>query len=138
MEIISTFGLFIIVGIVLFLAIFFWLVPLGLWVTAYFSGVSLRLVNDLVGMRLRKVPPRPIVESLITASKAGLQVQTGRLEAHYLAGGDVRKVVSALISADKANIPLPFERAAAIDLAGVTCWRLFRYRSIQKLSRPPR
>lgn len=118
MEIVSAFGLLVIVGIVLFLSVFFWFVPLGLWITAYFSGVRLRLVNDLVGMRLRKVPPRPIVESLIMASKAGLQVETARLEAHYLAGGDVRKVTSALISADKAHIALPFERAAAIDLAG--------------------
>lgn len=117
MEIISSFGLLVIAGVLL-LVIFFYFVPLGLWVTAYFSGLRIRLVNDLVGMRLRKVPPRPIVESLIMASKAGLQVQPGRLEAHYLAGGNVRKVVSALISADKANIVLPFERAAAIDLAG--------------------
>lgn len=118
MELISSFGLLVILGVLLLLVLFFYFVPLGLWITAYFSGIRLRLVDDLVGMRLRNVPPRPIVESLIMASKAGLQVDTGRLEAHYLAGGNVRKVVSALISADKANIALPFERAAAIDLAG--------------------
>ncbi|MGA7304669.1 MAG: flotillin-like protein FloA, partial [Rhodothermales bacterium] len=71
-----------------------------------------------VGMRLRKVPPAIIVRNLITAHKAGIAVDTPKLEAHYLAGGHVQKVVNALISADKANIDLTFERATAIDLAG--------------------
>ena len=69
-------------------------------------------------MRLRKVAPGPIVKAAITASKAGLDIDIGKLEAHYLAGGNVHKVVMALISADKANLGLTFERAAAIDLAG--------------------
>jgi uncharacterized protein YqfA (UPF0365 family) len=96
----------------------FYYVPVGLWVTAYFSGVRVKLVRDLVGMRLRKVPPATIVKSLITAHKAGIPVETPKLEAHFLAGGQVQKVVNALISADKANIDLTFERATAIDLAG--------------------
>lgn len=114
----TTTGLFIIALAVLFIIVFLYLVPVGLWVTAYFSGVRLKLVRDLVGMRLRKVPPATIVKPLITAHKAGIYVDTPMLEAHYLAGGNVQKVVNALISADKANIDLTFERATAIDLAG--------------------
>jgi uncharacterized protein YqfA (UPF0365 family) len=111
-------GLLVIVLIVLGLMIFMYFVPLGLWVTAFFSGVRLKLLRDLVGMRLRKVPPHLIVRPLITAHKAGIYVGTPELEAHYLAGGHVENVIRALISADKANIDLSFERAAAIDLAG--------------------
>ncbi len=118
MEILFSSGLILLVLIVAGLALFFYFVPVGLWVTAYFSGVRLKLVRDLVGMRLRKVPPHLIVKPLITAHKAGLHLETAQLEAHYLAGGNVQKVVNALISADKANIDLTFERAAAIDLAG--------------------
>lgn len=118
MEIVSVTGLLLIGLIVLFLIFFLYFVPVGLWVTAYFTGVRLKLVRDLVGMRLRKVPPAIIVKPLITAHKAGISVDTPMLEAHYLAGGNVQKVVNALISADKANIDLTFERATAIDLAG--------------------
>ena len=95
-----------------------YLVPVRLWITAIFSGVQLKLFRDLVGMRLRRVPPDRIVRPLITAHKAGIDVETPKMEAHYLAGGDVQQVVNALISADKANIDLNFERATAIDLAG--------------------
>ena len=98
--------------------VFLYFVPVGLWVTAYFSGVKLKLVRDLVGMRLRKVPPVAIVRPLITAHKAGIYLDTAQLEAHFLAGGHVQLVVNSLISADKANIDLNFERATAIDLAG--------------------
>lgn len=100
------------------LIIMFYVIPVRLWITAIFSGVRLKLFRDLVGMRLRKVPPANIVRSLITAHKAGIFVDTPQLEAHYLAGGQVNQVVNALISADKANIDLSFERATAIDLAG--------------------
>lgn len=93
-------------------------VPFGLYITAYFSGVKIRMFKDLVGMRLRKVSPPVIVRSMISASKAGIPVESDKLEAHYLAGGNVIKVVNALISASKANLPLTFEKAAAIDLAG--------------------
>ena len=111
-------GLFALGLIILALMLFFYYVPVGLWITAFFSGVKVNIFKDLVGMRLRKVPPSPIVKAQITASKAGLSLDLGKLEAHYLAGGSVIKVIQALISADKANLGLTFERAAAIDLAG--------------------
>lgn len=100
------------------LMIFLSYVPIGLWITAFFSGVKLRLIGDLVGMRLRKVPAKPIVNSLITARQAGIEIDTPKLEAHYLAGGNVQSVVNAMISADRAKIDLDFQRATAIDLAG--------------------
>lgn len=114
----ATGGLIIIVAVLAFLLLFLYFVPIGLWVTAYFSGVKLGLVRDLVGMRLRKVSPPAIVNPLINAHKAGIPLNQDTLEAHYLAGGNVDRVVKALISADKANIELPFQQAAAIDLAG--------------------
>lgn len=103
-------------GIILFF-IFLYFVPVNLWITALFSGVRVGLV-ELVFMRIRKVPPRVIVESLITATKAGLKLTSNELETHYLAGGNVPNVIRALISADKANIHLEFKQATAIDLAG--------------------
>jgi uncharacterized protein YqfA (UPF0365 family) len=119
MEILGiTTGLLVIALVIIFLIFFLYFVPVRLWLTAYFSGVKLGLVRDLVGMRLRNVPPALIVRPLITAHKAGIPVETAQLEAHYLAGGHVQKVVSALISADKANIDLSFKQATAIDLAG--------------------
>ncbi len=108
----------IIVVVLVGMIAFLYLIPVGLWITAYFSGVKLKLVRDLVGMRLRKVPPTLIVRPLITAFKAGIFLELPQLEAHYLAGGHVQRVINALISADKANIDLNFERATAIDLAG--------------------
>ena len=117
-SLITSSGLFLIVLIFLGLVVFLYFIPVGLWVTAFFSGVRVKLVRDLMGMRLRKVPPAHIVKPLITAHKAGIDVGPPQLEAHFLAGGQVQKVVNALISADKANIDLPFERATAIDLAG--------------------
>lgn len=108
----------ILFGIIIFLSLFTYFVPIGLWVTAYFSGVKVSIFRDLVGMRLRKVPPSAIIRPKISADKAGIDVRIDRMEAHYLAGGNVEAVILALISADKANIPLTFERASAIDLAG--------------------
>ena len=105
-------------GIIIALSLFTYFVPIGLWITAYFAGVKVAIFRDLVGMRLRKVPPGAIVRPKISAEKAGLDVMLDRMEAHYLAGGNVEAVILALISADKANIPLTFERATAIDLAG--------------------
>jgi uncharacterized protein YqfA (UPF0365 family) len=105
-------------GIVIFLALFTYFIPIGLWITAYFSGVKVAIFKDLMGMRLRKVPPRQIIGPKISATKAGLDVGLDRMEAHFLAGGNVNLVILALISADKANIDLSFERATAIDLAG--------------------
>ena len=107
----------IIVAAIIGLFVFLYFVPLNLWITAVFSGVRVGLL-ELVFMRIRKVPPRIVVESLITATKAGLKVSTSELETHYLAGGNVPSVIKALISADKANINLEFKQATAIDLAG--------------------
>ncbi len=90
---------------------------ISLWIQALVSGAHVGLIN-IVFMRFRKVPPKLIVESKIMAVKAGLEIATNDLESHYLAGGDVMRVVQALIAADKANIELKFNRAAAIDLAG--------------------
>ena len=110
-------SLILILGAILALILILYLVPVRLWISAISAGVPLRLI-DLVGMRLRTVPPSRIVTPLITAHKAGVPVTTAQLEAHYLAGGHVQQVVNALISADKANIDLTFERGTAIDLAG--------------------
>jgi uncharacterized protein YqfA (UPF0365 family) len=101
----------------IFLTILFSFIPVGLWIQAFASGVRVKLLT-LVGMRFRKVNPRQIIDPLITATKAGLELGINGLEAHYLSGGNVPRVVNALISADKAGIPLTFQRAAAIDLAG--------------------
>lgn len=103
-------------GIVL-LFIFLYFVPVGLWITAQFSNVKVG-IGELIGMRIRKVPPSIIVNSLITATKAGLHLTSNDLETHFLAGGNVPTVIRALISADKANISLTFKQATAIDLAG--------------------
>ena len=97
--------------------IIFYFIPVGLWFTALLSGVRISLIQ-LVFMRWRKVPPQVIVRSMISATKAGLQISRDALEAHYLAGGNVPSVVNALISADKANMNLEFQVATAIDLAG--------------------
>ena len=107
----------IIVILIILISLFFRFVPVGLWVTAYFSGAKVSIGN-LVGMRLRRVQPSEIVRPLIKATKAGLTLDTNQLEAHHLAGGNVNLVVDALIAAQRANIDLVFEQAAAIDLAG--------------------
>jgi uncharacterized protein YqfA (UPF0365 family) len=108
--------LFVFLGVVFFF-IFLYFIPVGLWITAVFANVKVT-IGELFGMRIRKVPPGIIVNSLITATKAGLAVTTRELETHYLAGGNVPNVIRALISADKANIRLDFKQATAIDLAG--------------------
>ncbi|MGK9368979.1 flotillin-like protein FloA [Melioribacter sp. Ez-97] len=118
MEALTGVSIIIIIAIVLFLMVFFYFVPIGLYITAYFSGVKVKIFRDLIGMRLRKVSPQVIIRNLISATKAGIELDTSLLEAHYLAGGNVTKVVNALISANKANLDLGFEKAAAIDLAG--------------------
>lgn len=99
------------------LFILLWFFPITLWFQALISGVRVSLIQ-LVLMRWRKVPPSTIVMAMVTGTKAGLTLDVNALEAHYLAKGNVTKVVNALISADKANIPLDFKMAAAIDLAG--------------------
>lgn len=108
----------VIVGLVVLLAaILLYFVPIGLWITAVFSGVRVR-IGTLIGMRLRKVVPSAIVRPLISATKAEIDLEIAQMEAHFLAGGNVERVVTALISADRANIDLPWKRATAIDLAG--------------------
>lgn len=111
--------LFIIAGSILAsLWLFFYLVPINLWVTAIFSGVRVNLL-DLVFMRFRKVPPKLIVNSLILAVKAGIKdINSNLLETHYLAGGNLINVIKALIVADKAKLEMSFAQATAIDLAG--------------------
>ncbi|MEX2593112.1 MAG: flotillin-like protein FloA [Anditalea sp.] len=113
----SLFILFIAFAGLIVLFIFLYFVPVNLWITAIFSNVKVGLL-ELVGMRIRKVPPSIIVNALITSTKAGLNLTTNDLETHYLAGGNVPTVIRALISADKANISLSFKQATAIDLAG--------------------
>lgn len=103
-------------GIIL-ISVLFSFIPVGLWISALAAGVKVGLIN-LIGMRFRRVAPVRIVNPLIKAVKAGLDLTTNMLESHYLAGGNVDRVVNALIAAQRANIDLPFERAAAIDLAG--------------------
>ena len=120
--------IFILLAAIVGFFVFLYFVPVNLWITAIFSGVRVGLL-ELVFMRIRKVPPSIVVNSMITATKAGLKVQDGAesarrdissrdLETHYLAGGNVPQVIKALISADKANINLTFKQATAIDLAG--------------------
>ena len=111
-------AILLLVLVVAVLVVFFFIgSALSLWMQALISDAHVGLLN-IVFMRFRKVPPKLIVETQIMAVKAGLEINTDTLESHYLAGGNVLRVVQALIAADKANIPLPFKRAAAIDLAG--------------------
>jgi uncharacterized protein YqfA (UPF0365 family) len=112
-KIISLLAIGLIAIVVLFIIANFF----GLWFQALMSKANVSLLA-LLGMRFRKVPAKVIVEAKIMGIKAGLQLSTEELEAHYMAGGNVLRVVQALIAADKANIPLNFKRAAAISLAG--------------------
>lgn len=107
----------IIIAVVLVLFLFFNFIPVGLWISAAAAGVRVSIFT-LIGMRLRRVSPAKIILPLIKASKAGLDVSVNQLEAHLLAGGNVDRVVNALIAAFRADLNLQFVRAAAIDLAG--------------------
>ncbi len=107
----------IIVAAFILIVLFFSFVPVRLWIATRASGVKLKIIS-LIGMRLRKIPPSRIANPLIKAIKAGIEMTTNMLEQHYLAGGNVDRVVDALIAAQKADIPLNFKRATAIDLAG--------------------
>ena len=99
------------------LALFLHFVPIGLWISAMAAGSNVGIFT-LVGMRLRRVPPAQIVLPLIKANKAGLDVNVNQLEAHFLAGGNVDRVIDSMIAAARAQIPLTLERSCAIDLAG--------------------
>ena len=111
------FILLIIAGTFIFILFFLYFVPVNLWITAVFSNVKISILN-LILMRLRKVPPSIVVNAMINSTKSGLNITTNEIETHFLAGGNVNNVIKALISADKANIPLTFKMATAIDLAG--------------------
>ena len=117
MSIGTVLGTLLAIVVIVFLFVILTMVPIGLWVTAFFSGVKVRM-TDLIGMRLRRVKPRRIVNPMIKATKAGMGLNIASVEGHYLAGGNVDAVVDALIAAQRADIQLNFEEAAAIDLAG--------------------
>ena len=107
----------IIVVVIILLAVFLHFVPMGLWISSMASGVHIP-ISTLMGMRIRRIQPQKLVYPLIKARKAGLDLNISQLETHYLAGGNVDKVINALIAAQRANIEMPFEKACAIDLAG--------------------
>ena len=110
-------GMILVFVIIVALIVFLSFVPLGLWVSAQASGVHVSIFK-LVGMRIRRVSPSKIVVPLIKAEKAGLSMEISKMEAHYLAGGNLDRVITALITARGANIQLAFPEACAIDLAG--------------------
>ena len=130
-------ALTLLILVVAVLVIVLYLIPVRLWVAAFASGAYVGLFT-LVGMRLRRVPPSTIVTARISAVKAGLDISVNDLEAHFLAGGNVVNVVNALISADKANIAMPFKRAAAIDLAGRDVLAAVKMSVIPKVIETPR
>ncbi len=135
---IQVFGVLGILALVLgALALLMFFIPIPLWIAAWASKAYVGLLS-LIGMRFRRVPPGTIVSAHIMAVKAGLSIPINDLEAHFLAGGDVVKVVNAMISADKANIPLPFKRAAAIDLAGRDVFEAVRMSVTPKVMETPR
>lgn len=109
--------LFYLVLIIIALIIILSIVPIGLWITALAAGVRVGIFS-LIGMKLRRVAPDRIIKPMIKATKGGLDIKIAPLEAHYLAGGNVDRVINALIAAQGANIPLAFQQACAIDLAG--------------------
>lgn len=126
--------LLLVIGV---LAFFLYMAPIPLWIAAWASGAYVGLLT-LIAMRLRRVPPAVIVTARISAVKAGLDLSLNDLEAHFLAGGNVVRVVNALISADKASIPLGFKRAAAIDLAGRDVLEAVKMSVIPKVIETPR
>jgi uncharacterized protein YqfA (UPF0365 family) len=103
--------------VIIAFSIFLYYVPVGLWFTSVASGVPVS-IGALIGMRFRRVPPALIVNNLITARKAGLSLTADQLQSHFMAGGNIDNVVRAMIAAQRAQIPLDWQRAAAIDLAG--------------------
>ena len=130
-QIASIVGLFILISVIM------WAVPVRLWIEANTASVRVG-IGSLIGMRLRKVSPPAIVRPLITATKAGLDLDINELEAHYLAGGRVDRVVGALISADKASIELSFNQGAAIDLAGRDVFEAVQVSVIPKVINTPK
>ena len=123
--------------VVVALTVLLYLIPIRIWIAAFASGAYVGLFT-LVGMRLRRVPPGTVVTARISGVKAGLDISVDDLEAHYLAGGNVVNVVNAMISADKANIAMPFKRAAAIDLAGRDVLAAVKMSVLPKVIETPR
>lgn len=113
----SIWMIFLGILVLLLLVVFFRFFPIALWISSLASGVHISIAT-LVGMRIRRIKPQMLVNPLIMANKAGLNLTISKLETHYLAGGNVDRVISALIAAQRANIELAFEKACAIDLAG--------------------
>ena len=109
--------LFVLVLAVIVLIVFLNFVPLGLWISALASGVHVS-IGTLIGMKIRRIQPKSLIYPLIKANKAGLDLSVSKLETHFLAGGNVDRVINALIAAQRANIEMAFEKACAIDLAG--------------------
>ena len=108
---------FVLVLALIALSVFLSFVPLGLWISALSSGVHVS-IGSLIGMKIRRIQPKRLVYPLIKAVKAGLDLNVSKLETHFLAGGNVDRVINALIAAQRANIEMAFEKACAIDLAG--------------------
>jgi uncharacterized protein YqfA (UPF0365 family) len=127
----------ILILVLIALGVMLYLIPVPLWIAAWASGAYVGLFT-LIGMRLRRVPPTTVVTARISAVKAGLDISVNDLEAHYLAGGNIMNVTNAMISADKANIPLPFKRAAAIDLAGRDVLAAVKMSVLPKVIETPR
>ena len=110
--------LWVILGVALILLlVLFRFIPIGMWIRSVASGVHISF-RSLIGMKVRRIKPEKLVYPLIKATKAGLKLNITQLETHYLAGGNVDRVINALIAAQRANIPMAFEKACAIDLAG--------------------
>jgi uncharacterized protein YqfA (UPF0365 family) len=124
------------VAVIIVLSLFFSFVPVGLWVSAVSSGVKISIFS-LIGMRLRRIRPEQIVRPLIKVTKANIPVPINQLESHLLSGGHVDNVVNALIAAHRANLELPFERAAAIDLAGRDVFEAVRMSVTPKVIETP-
>jgi uncharacterized protein YqfA (UPF0365 family) len=135
------FGLVTMVGMivlaVVILSFILYFIPVQLWIAAWSSGAPVGIFT-LIAMRLRRVPPAIVITSRISAVKAGLDIALNDLEAHYLAGGNVQRTVNALISADKAGIPMTFKRGAAIDLAGRDVLEAVKMSVIPKVIQTPR
>jgi uncharacterized protein YqfA (UPF0365 family) len=131
-------GFVLLLVVLVAVVIVLYFIPIRLWIAAWAAGAYVGLLT-LIGMRLRRVPPATIVTARISAVKAGLgSITVDDLEAHYLAGGNVVRVVNALISADKANIEMPFKRAAAIDLAGRDVLEAVKMSVIPKVIETPK
>ena len=122
--------------VIVFLSLFFFFIPVGLWISAVSAGVKVSIFS-LVGMRLRRVRPANVINPLIKGSKAGLELSQNQLESHLLSGGRVNNVVDALIAAHRADMELTFERAAAIDLAGRDVFEAVRMSVMPKIIETP-